>query len=382
MNIMKDRIHAQTTQSTGKARRTTRTARALLALLALTAGTLATTREAAAQVSCQIGKGMHMQPITMNLSQSLTSGTNVAGRTHDYTTNTSGFRFRLDCSAPSDNDMILTGVEVRNDAAVAGTEGPWTYYRVDDYFSIAFGWSDCSGTWYVPVRPFNSDCGGYLSIAYFKAADEVFAVLGFPPGTDNLIRRPTTWTVRLRVERAFSGPRVVNFPNIFRYYYGDVPSDAATLQMISLVGTITVPETCTINAGQTIQVTFGDIGAGRFEGKGQKPTGYTPVSTSAPVTCNDAAAQRNVKVSLSATPAPGLDSAIRTSNPDIGIVVTDDNDNIVRPNRDTLPLRLQNNGAGRNDGTVTMKAYPVSSTGNQPTQGPFSGTAAITVTFD
>ncbi|WP_447880266.1 fimbrial protein, partial [Serratia fonticola] len=338
MNIMKDRIHAQTTQPTGRARRTTRTVRALLALLALTAGTLATTREAQAQVSCQILNGKQMQPITMNLSQNLTSGTNVAGRTHDYTTNTGGFTFGLECYGP-DDALVWTTLGVGSNAITAGTEGPWTYYRVDDYFSVGFSWRDCS-TWYVPAPSFNFNCsGGVPTVKSLRQLIDFSLSLG---GNGELwIRRPTTWTVRLRVERAFSGPRVVNFPNIFRYYFGDVPSDAATLQMISLVGNITVPETCTINAGQTIQVTFGDIGAGRFEGKGQKPSGYTPVSTSVPVTCNDAAAQRNVKVSLSATPTSGLDSAIRTSNPDIGIVVTDENDRLVRPNRDTLPLRLQ-----------------------------------------
>ncbi|ELE9248130.1 fimbrial protein [Enterobacter kobei] len=190
------------------------------------------------------------------------------------------------------------------------------------------------------------------------------------------------WTVRLRVNRAFSGPRVINFPNIFRYYIGDVPSDAATLQMISLVGNITVPETCTINAGQTIQVDFGNIGAGLFETAGQKPSGYTPVTTTAPVTCNDAAAARNVKVSLAATAAPGMSSAIRTSNPDVGIVVQDINDRTVRPNVDTLPLRLTSTGGGRNEGTVTMKAFPVSTTGKKPSIGNFTATAAITVTFD
>ncbi|MFZ5210260.1 fimbrial protein [Enterobacter kobei] len=148
------------------------------------------------------------------------------------------------------------------------------------------------------------------------------------------------------------------------------------------MGTISVPETCTINAGQIIQVNLGDVGAGRFGAKGQKPEGYTPVTTSAPVTCNDAAAQRNVKVSLAATPSAGLNTAIRTSNPDVGVVVTDVNDRVVQPNVGTLPLRLTSNGAGRNDGTVTMKAFPVSTTGRPPAHGNFSATAAITVTFD
>ncbi|WP_447880268.1 hypothetical protein, partial [Serratia fonticola] len=240
MNIMKDRIHAQPTQSTGKARRTTRTARALLALLALTAGTLATTREAAAQVSCQVANGKQMQPISMSMSQILNSATNVAGRIISYNTKSPGGGFRIDCSGP-DASPVMTNLGVNNNIPQVGTDGPWTYYRVDDYFSIAFGWSDCSGTWYVPVRPFNSFCGWSWTVKSLREDN------ANKPG-DYIGRVETIWTVRLRVERAFSGPRNINFPNIFRYYYGDVPSDAATLQMISLVGNITVPETCTINA--------------------------------------------------------------------------------------------------------------------------------------
>lgn len=347
-----------------------RIGKALAALLALTIGTLSTTQNAVAQTTCSITP--NMLPVRMDLSTHLTSGINVLGNTASYHTSTPGSPFTvINCTPALDPATgwfanLLTNVGISSGFPIVGREGPWTYYKVDEYFSIAFSWSDCSGTWYLPVVGFQSGCGFQMSTY---------------PGSQ-YFRNPTTWTVRLRVERAFSGPRAVNLPNVFRYYYGDVMNDSSTLQVISLNGYITVPETCTINSGQMIQVNFGNIGSGRFESKGQKPSGYTPVITEAPVTCNDAAAQRNVNVSLAATPSPDLNTAIRTSNPDVGIVVTDINDRTVRPNVDKLPLNLTSTGSGRNDGKVIMKAFPVSTTGRPPSRGDFSATAAITVTFD
>ncbi|MDZ5731225.1 fimbrial protein, partial [Enterobacter sp. D2] len=282
----------------------------VLLTIAAAAASLFTAPEAMAFASCSLSPGTSTQYVNMNLSQTLTSGTNIAGRKFDFNTFTSGFKMKFEC-AGTPGSPVWTNVSMNQNIPVSGTDGPWTYYRVDDYFSIAFSWNDCSGSWYIPVGQFNGICG--IPKPHEILADGSYIYDG--------ARLDTTWTVRLRVERAFSGPRVINFPNMFRYYYGDVPSDAATLQMISLVGSITVPETCAINAGQTIQVDFGNIGAGLFETAGQKPSGYTPVTTTAPVTCNDAAAARNVKVSLAATAAPGMSSAIRTSNPDVGIVV-------------------------------------------------------------
>lgn len=349
------------------------TRRLLAVLTAVTASAFFALNDAEAAV-CTPNKQVN---VNMDVSQALTTGTNIKDKAVSFSTVTPAFHFGLRCTG-NNKDPIYTGVYVNPRITVAGTDGPWTYYRVDEYFSIGFSWSDCSGTWYIPVRPFNSNCNGRPPFT----VEDVLVANMWVNGGDWITRERTTWTVRLRIERAFSGPRPVNLRNIFEYYYGDSPGGNSTFEYISLNGNITVPETCTINAGQIIQVNFGDIGAGRFGAKGQKPEGYTPVTTSAPVTCNDAAAQRNVKVSLAATPSVGLNTAIRTSNPDVGVVVTDVNDRVVQPNVGTLPLRLTSNGAGRNDGTVTMKAFPVSTTGRPPAQGNFSATAAITVTFD
>ncbi|ELE9248135.1 hypothetical protein RM352_004607, partial [Enterobacter kobei] len=184
--------------------------RALLTLAAAWMLLPGFTKEAKAQVSCEVKNGKGMQPVSMNLSNSLTSSNNIAGKTFSYTTKSPGGGFRIECSGP-DSSVVWTNINSTVNASSTGTEGPWTYYKVDEYFSMGFSWSDCSGTWYLPVRPFNGFCGWMWTVKSLREDNA-------KPGNEGdwVGRVETNWTVRLRVERAFSGPRAINFPNMFR----------------------------------------------------------------------------------------------------------------------------------------------------------------------
>ncbi|HCR2161524.1 TPA: fimbrial protein, partial [Enterobacter asburiae] len=270
-----------------------------------------------ATVECSLLIAMIKVPI--DISHSLNISSNVAGKSSEYKASTPQFNNSILCTGQPGSE-VFDDIYVNPYLPVSGKDGPWTFYRVDDYFSTALSEEVCGQTKYVPSHKSNVLCGKKLYIGKNGR-------ISMP-----VIRLKTLWTIRFRVERAFSGPRTVNLQDVFKFYVGYIITNRSTQQIISLVGNINVPEVCTINAGQIIQVNLGDVGAGRFGGKGQKPDGYTPVTTSAPVTCNDAAAQRNVRVSLAATPSPDLNTAIRTSNPDVGVVVTDVNDRVVQPN--------------------------------------------------
>ncbi|HHA2288291.1 TPA: hypothetical protein ACOEAZ_004470, partial [Enterobacter asburiae] len=205
--------------------------RLLAALVAVTAGILAYQKNAAATVNCEITSGNAMQQVFMDLSNSLTSGTNVIGKTKNYQVTTPGSGFWMSCTG-NPGEIMFTNLGVASGLQVSGREGPWTYYKVDEYFSIGFMWNDCSGTWYVPVRPFSSSCGGNGTYDELIPSGGVLNIY--------LGRVTTNWTVRLKVDRAFSGPRPVNLKNVFNYYYGDTWTNQSTLQTITLSGTITV----------------------------------------------------------------------------------------------------------------------------------------------
>ncbi|HHA2288284.1 TPA: fimbrial protein [Enterobacter asburiae] len=324
-----------------------------------------------ANVECLIHSGGARES-TLDVSNTIPFGGNNLGKWFERRSLLAGgTAYKLACYGFG----VINAHSVMNSSLPVSTvDGGWVYHRVDDYFSIALALITCKDSGAVTVF-----IPGYAGLWCTPSGPKAPYNLDLKKWN---LQENSEWIVRIRVDRPFSGPRQVNSPRLVKRYIGEYERAESIIQYLGLSGTITVPETCTINAGQIIQVNLGDVGAGRFGGKGQKPDGYTPVTTSAPVTCNDAAAQRNVRVSLAATPSPDLNTAIRTSNPDVGVVVTDLNDRVVQPNVGTLPLRLQSNGAGSNDGTVTMKAYPVSTTGRPPAQGNFSATAAITVTFD
>ncbi|WP_348225864.1 fimbrial protein, partial [Salmonella enterica] len=67
-------------------------------------------------------------------------------------------------------------------------------------------------------------------------------------------------------------------------------------------GTVTLPQTCEINPGQTILLNFGALYSGNFNHAGQKPQGVRPKKFSVPVKCSDVHSQLNLAMRLIPTP--------------------------------------------------------------------------------
>ena len=68
-----------------------------------------------------------------------------------------------------------------------------------------------------------------------------------------------------------------------------------------------------------------------------------------------------------------------SDNPDIGFKMSDQNDNVLLPNNinSVIPFNLNQQPAN-----VTIKAWPVSITGNKPEIGPFKSRGYLRVDFD
>ncbi len=64
---------------------------------------------------------------------------------------------------------------------------------------------------------------------------------------------------------------------MFNVYVTTAAGDPLTEVVYSIFysGTVTVPQSCEINAGQTILVNFGALYSGNFSHAGQKPVGGT-----------------------------------------------------------------------------------------------------------
>jgi minor fimbrial subunit len=144
---------------------------------------------------------------------------------------------------------------------------------------------------------------------------------------------------------------------------------------------VTVPQSCTLDAGQTISIDLGNVYANRFvsAGVGNKPTDFNPVSKNIAIKCKGNDATANLTLRLQAEPASKNSNAIKTTNSDIGVVMTDSNNNTLIPNNTSsvIPFTLNNSQSN-----VTIKAYPVSLTGKTPAPGVFSALGYLRVDFD
>lgn len=146
-----------------------------------------------------------------------------------------------------------------------------------------------------------------------------------------------------------------------------------------LSGTINSLGSCSVNAGESIEVDLGDVFAANFRVVGQKPLGAEEVELSIPVRCNTGnSGLVNVTLSLSATSDPNYPQAIKTSRPGVGVVVTDSQNNIISPTGGTLPLSIPDD----EDSFARMNVYPVSTTGVPPETGRFEATATVRINFD
>lgn len=149
----------------------------------------------------------------------------------------------------------------------------------------------------------------------------------------------------------------------------------------TLTGTVTVPQSCIINAGQIISIDFGTMVNSAFKTAGQKPAGFTDKTFNVPIHCSGPGISEamNMSVRLTATPVAGNSNAIGSDNNDVGVIVTNAEGNILQPNNinSILPFNVDSNG----NASVTLKAYPISTTGNRPKEGVFNALATVVIDF-
>ncbi len=99
---------------------------------------------------------------------------------------------------------------------------------------------------------------------------------------------------------------------------------------VTLSGTITVPQSCSINAGQVIEVRLPDI-----EGKDIRNLGDSPqnshVTTQVNFTCSNVADGTNLSMSLNGETDPHNPEYLKTDNENLGIRISDKYDKTIIP---------------------------------------------------
>ncbi|HFK7187098.1 TPA: fimbrial protein [Serratia odorifera] len=237
----------------------------------------------------------------------------------------------------------------------------WVYQQVDDYFAVAIRARNVCGAHYVPS---SSPAVGYPSCK--------------PMIANNLIQ-PTTWDSSLKIIRPLINGTYAN--NVFLGRWGACPGISCGHQAIVIANlylnySITVPQTCVINAGQIVTVDFGNVSTGAFKTAGAKASGVNPIARNLGIKCNNIDAYANLTLRVQADNTAG--NALVSNNKDVGFVITDANDRPLTPNdfSSVLPFKLQEAGAN-----VTIKVYPVSITGAKPAEGPVTSRGYLRIDF-
>ncbi|EPG4210108.1 fimbrial protein [Klebsiella michiganensis] len=267
-------------------------------------------------------------------------------------------------SCDCDGSAAIFYFNTETSLPVGHSDGNLTYYTINDYLEGATEMYISGGVKaYLPVPIVNQSNKGTSN----------WGCGGISVGTGNqghlslYIKKPFVGTVNIPSTKLYS-----LYESTTSGSFGGTP-----ISELYISGQVIVPQTCSINAGQIVTVDFGSFMSGEFKNKGQMPAGYTPKTITVPIKCNGMDANASLTLRFQAEASADEPAAIKTSNDDVGVQITDDSGKVIEPNSGLIPFQLDDNLQA----TVTFHAAPISTTGNVPAEGTFSATAYIRVDF-
>ncbi|EKT62283.1 fimbrial protein [Providencia burhodogranariea] len=284
----------------------------------------------------------------------LTNNIATGGAKYSTTINKGGVQWWL---SYKDEAVIRAGTATSN----------WSYRAIDEYISLAVRGvhPECNRTFYAP---FNVEL----------LTNEECAASQYPPGE----REFTSINLQAQIKITKKIVTGVYTKNI---YYADMgvceplgcQSKQAILQNLYINLNITVPQTCSINAGQTLTIDFGNISVAAFKTAGAKAEGVNPKISTLAITCDNIAAGTNLNMRLQANNVSG--NVVVSNNNDVGFIVTDANDKPLIPNNlsSVIPFYLDNNVKAN----ATIKVFPASVTGIKPSEGAVTSQAFLRIDF-
>jgi minor fimbrial subunit len=251
------------------------------------------------------------------------------------------------------------------DFPIQSVEGGFKYLKLNEYLNGAMQITDSyAGVFYPPQNAIQM--GSHPNVSKNQP---------FPVNDSKLV-------FRLKVTRRFINMVVIPRQTMFRVYVTTTEGDPLTtvVYTISYSGTIEVPQSCAINAGNVVEFDFGDIGASLFSqaGAGNRPQGIAVQQKTVGIKCTNVEAQAYLSMRIEAEQAQG--NAMVSDNADLGFIVADSTGNPLVPNNITskIPFRLDDSAQAQ----VPIRAWPVSVTGNKPSEGPFTARGYLRVDYD
>lgn len=241
----------------------------------------------------------------------------------------------------------------------------WNYTKLDDYISIALAITEPCGTNYFPYNIQSLD-GNTCTPAIYENKEQTIT--------------PRAFQSKIRIDKKIVSGTYVK--NIFLAQegrcqpYGCSRKDVVYFNIYLHIN-LTVPQTCKLNAGDVIDVDFGNISSGAFKTAGAIAQGVQPQSRDISVKCDNIAGNAQLTIRMQADKTSG--DIVVSDNNDVGFRVTNNNGVPLIPNNlsSVIPFTLDSN-ARQN---VTIRVYPVSVTGNKPKEGHVTSLAYLRVDF-
>lgn len=304
--------------------------------------------------------------VTNTLSTNLASSENNIGQvklTNNISTGGAKYRTTIDWGGVQWWLSYKDEAVIRADTATSN----WSYRPIDEYISLAVRGvhPECNRTFYAP---FNVTLlmNGVCTPRVYPAGDSEFTSINLQ--------------AQIRITK-----KIVTGVYSKNIYYADMgiceplgcQSKQAILQKLYINLNITVPQTCSINAGQTLTIDFGNISVAAFKTAGAKAEGVNPKVSTLAITCDNIAAGTNLNMRLQANNVSG--NVVVSNNNDVGFIVTDTNDKPLIPNNVSsfIPFYLDNNVKAN----ATIKVFPASATGVKPSEGAVTSQAFLRIDF-
>lgn len=289
---------------------------------------------------------------------------NVAGQSFDSAAQwNTGRSIPVKCDTP--NSVSGRRFTATSPLPVSVNDGTRTWYRVNEYLDTAVQ-IYAKGLRYIP-----------FSNLYTASGNDSSGAGQLTVGSSGVID--------LKIVRPFVGTTDFNNIHIASVYMSHKSgvNSPVPIAEVYLTGTVAVPQNCTVNAGTVISVNLGTLYSTDFNHVGEMPDSYSPKSFTFPVQCNYGASLANLTLRVTGTASADESSALQSSNPDVGVVITDNNGTTLVPNDSSsnVPLQLNQISADDYSTDVTLKAYPVSTTGKAPEEGTFTTLALLRIDF-
>lgn len=280
-----------------------------------------------------------------------------------------GTRYRNECSGGwgTNSDLYATGIFAPGDTF---TQSGHQFLKINDYISVSMKYKTVKLNQYLPFAnqfvEAEDDKSGKTC-----ASQEWLTHTGNP-----------TYSIEFNISRPFIGRLDVD-ALLATVYMGDQAGSAinnADGQSLFIKGAIVVPQSCQLDAGTTITMDFGNIGAPLFSqaGAGNKPAGVNPQTHTIAVKCKNIDAQALLSMRLESDNVSG--NAMVSDNKDVGFVISGSDKVPLKPNNidSKIKFQLDDNSVA----TVPITAWPVSVTGNKPAEGRFTSEGYLRIDFD